>query len=196
MTTPTTFLDGKVKKDAHIWARHPDDWYVEPEWCSRRLFEVEDFDGDIDDPSCGLGRIVISAKEAGYCAFGGDLVRRGSETLFLGSFLHRSLPMHNVVSNPPFGIADAYARHALKLASRKVALLLPTKWMNAATRGRWLATTPLRRVWLLTPRPSMPPGPVIEAGIKPCNGTTDFAWFVWEHGYEGKPEIGWLHRNA
>ncbi len=23
-------------KQAHLWDREPDNWYVEPEWCSRR----------------------------------------------------------------------------------------------------------------------------------------------------------------
>lgn len=188
--------EAKTAKEAHIWARHPEDWYVEPEWCSRRLFEVEKFEGTIDDPSCGMGRIVIAAKGAGFQAYGGDIVRRGPETTFLGSFLDRGSDMDNIISNPPFGIADKYARHALKLASAKVALLLPTKWMNAASRGAWLETTPLRRVWLLAPRPSMPPGTVIESGVKPGNGTTDFAWFVWERGYAGLPELHWLRRDG
>lgn len=75
-------------------------------------------------------------------------------------------------------------------------MLLPTKWMNSARRGAWLETTPFSRVWLLAPRPSMPPGTVIEAGVKPGNGTVDFAWFVWSRGYEGAPVIGWLRREA
>jgi hypothetical protein len=102
---------------------------------------------------------------------------------------------YSIVSNPPFGIADSFAVRALSLAT-KVALLLPTKWMNGAKRGAWLETTPLRRVWLLAPRPSMPPGPVIEAGLKPGNGTVDFCWMVWERGYEGHSELRWLRRDG
>jgi hypothetical protein len=65
--------------------------------------------------------------------------------------------------------------------------------LNAA---RWLADTPLARVWLLTPRPSMPPGHVIANGEKPGGGSQDFAWLVWEQGYRGKPELGWLRRDS
>jgi hypothetical protein len=42
----------------------------------------------------------------------------------------------------------------------------------------------------------MPPGHVILAGEKPKQDTRDFAWLVWEHGYQGKPELGWLRRDA
>lgn len=187
----------KIEKKSHIWDRHPQDWYVEPEWCSRRLFEVEHFHGQIYDPSCGFGRIVVSAEQAGLMAYGTDLVLRWERCIRAADFLTEiSGSFENIVSNPPFGIADAYARHALDVSFGKVALLLPTKWMNSEKRGAWLETTPLKRVWLLAPRPSMPPGPVIEAGVRPGNGTTDFSWFVWEHGFVGAPEIGFLRRDG
>jgi predicted RNA methylase len=127
-----TALPQPLTKNAHIWARHPDDWYVEPEWCSRRLFDVERFDGAIVDPSCGLGRIVASARSAGLEAHGSDIKRRSEICGSLGDFMATREAVDNVVSNPPFGIADKYAAHAISVARYKVALLLPTKWMNAA----------------------------------------------------------------
>lgn len=190
--------DTATSKNAHIWERHPEDWYVEPHWCSRRLFDVERFEGHVTDPACGLGRIIESAEDAGLLAFGFDLVKRSDWCLQTIDFLSEisAGTFRNIVSNPPFGIADEFAKHALEVTEHKVALLLPTKWMNSAARGAWLETTPLRRVWLLSPRPSMPPGPVIEAGVKPGNGTTDFAWFVWLRGYDGHPEVRFLRRDA
>lgn len=186
-----------IAKNAHLWKRHPEDWYVEPEWCSRRLFEVEPFVGRVFDPSCGLGRIVESARSKGLVAHGHDIVARSEICEHEADFLNSAIvAADNIVSNPPFGIADEYARHALAIVRSKVALLLPTKWMNAAGRGAWLETTPLARVYLLSPRPSMPPGPVIEAGIKPGNGTTDFAWFVWDRGHVDAPAIRFLRRDA
>jgi hypothetical protein len=80
----------------------------------------------------------------------------------------------------------------LKLALGKVAMIWQVPRLNAA---RWLAETPLARVWLLTPRPSMPPGQTITGGRKPGGGTQDYAWLVWEQGYRGKPELGWMRRN-
>ena len=183
------------EKDAHLWTRHPEDFYVEPTWCSRRLFEVERFDTGIFDPACGLGRILDSARAAQYIAFGADIVQRGAAD-FIEDYIELPRLAANVASNPPFGIADRFCETALKNTTHKVALLLPTKWMNGAKRGAWLETTPLRRVWLLAPRPSMPPGPVIEAGLKPGNGTVDFCWFVWERGYAGRPELRWLRRDG
>lgn len=186
----------KRAKASHIWERDPNDWYVEPEWCSRRLFEVETFDGEILDPACGIGRIVSSARAAGLPTIGADLVDRGAEVDLIADFMQRRAEACNIVSNQPFRIADAFASLALDLAVHKVALLLPVTWMCGARRAAWLATTPLFRVWVLSPRPSMPPGASILAGVKPGSGTTDFAWFVWLKGFDGVPALLWLRRDA
>ena len=216
-------IDGKPvrqPKDAGLWARHPEDWYVEPEWCSRQLFRVEHFEGAVVDPSCGLGRIVVAAREHREHAarvgdnritraLGYDIVKRSrvcnEET---EDFLTSDYETDNIVSNPPFGLCgkvDKNSRHtedfqyvkkALATADRKVALLLPVPWLTGADKGEWLRTTPLAKVLIMTPRPSMPPGPVIEAGLAPGGGTEDFAWFIWDHAHKGPPTLGWLNRDG
>jgi hypothetical protein len=71
--------------------------------------------------------------------------------------------------------------------------VFPTARLNAA---HWLKGTPLRRVWMMTPRPSMPPGHVIARGEKPGGGKMDYCWLVWEQGHEGAAEIQWLRRDG
>lgn len=198
MTSATAALRGPLRKrESHLWVRDPHDWYVEPSWTSERLFQRELFDGAILDPCCGSGRIVHSARQAGYIADGADIVsRRGAGQIHIGDFRERLAPVTNIVSNPPFGIALEIVKKALELASGKVAMLLPANWVQGDKRARWLATTPLKRVYFIAPRPSMPPGAAILAGEKPGNGTTDYAWFVWDRSYVGAPTIGWLHRDG
>lgn len=194
-------------KHAKLWDRHPEDWYVDPDWVSARLFEEEEFDGHVHDPFCGAFSIVRSALKAGISISVADIAHpqeRGiSETSWVATnYMTDGIRRRNIVSNPPFSLCDprkdktqCCVRFALRYSTHKVAFLIPTSWMNAAKRGAWLETTPLRTVYLLGPRPSMPPGPVIQAGIKPGNGTKDFAWFVWQHGFFGKPTLKWLRRK-
>lgn len=192
------------KKESSLWAREAHDWYVEPEWCSARLFEEERFDGAIHDPACGGGNIVKSAFAHGLDATGSDIVARspfcGLEQNWLDA--NDAFLFSNIVSNPPFKLCDdrkagthPFVEKCLAKAERKVALLLPANWIQGEKRSRWLETSPLRRVWFISPRPSMPPGHILEAGVKPGNGTTDYAWFVWLKGYDGAPEVRWLRRQ-
>jgi hypothetical protein len=197
------------KRESHLWSRDPDDFYVEPEWCSQRLFEVERFERDVWDPACGLCRIVQSASDAGLMAAGSDKVKRHPAAL-IADFMDEDWapgpygdegPAH-IVCNPPFGLCDPSSDHpgfvelALERASGKVAMLLPANWVQGDRRSRWLETTPLYRVYYLSPRPSMPPGAVIEAGLRPGNGTTDYAWLIWLKGFSGPWTGHWLRRDA
>ncbi len=186
-----SFAESRPLK-AQIWNRADDEWYIEPHWCSERLFAEEKFIGGIYDPACGIGRVVIAALAAGLKAYGSDLIDRGWDST-PQDFLEHEGKHDNIVCNPPFDQAPMFAGHALCLARRKVAMIFPTARLNAA---HWLEDTPLVRVWLMTPRPSMPPGRLILAGHKPGGGKTDFCWLVFEQGFEGHPETRWLHRDG
>lgn len=184
----------KRAENSHIWQREEHEHYVEPEWCSRRLFDVEAFEGVVWDPACGFGRIPEAAKAAGLPAYATDIVDRGYDGPHgVADFLRIDALAPNIVSNPPFDLFEAFARHALSLRStRKVALIWLTRRLNAA---RWLQHTPLARLYYLTPRPSMPPGHVITRGEKPGGGKQDFCWLVWDKAHVGPATVHWLHRE-
>ena len=197
------------EKKAKIWARQPEDWYVELSWTSRRLFDVEDFTGGVLDPCCGRGNILDSAKDAGLEAIGSDIVDRRGGGMAGRDFLHGDYPaeiamprvgmVKHIVCNPPFKLSEQFARRALGIVGDgcKVAMIFPTMRLNAA--GEWLRHTPLKRVLYLTPRPSMPPGQVYEqllsVGKTPSGDTKDYCWLVWQRGHVGPWTGGWLHRD-
>lgn len=100
----------------------------------------------------------------------------------------------SIVCNPPYSyrdgdgeyarmlISEAFARHALKLTSRRVCLLLPSKWLASQSRY-WLFTEfPPAAVLHLCQRPSMPPGDRIAAmGNRAFRGgMVDYCWIVWD----------------
>lgn len=193
------------KRESSLWAREANDWYVEPKWCSLRLFEEESFRGEICDPACGGGNIVRSAMAHGFTTTGMDVVQRDATfgAIEQDWLAYQGRGFDNIVSNPPFGLCDdrkagthPFVEQCLRYTHRKVALLLPANWIQGDKRSRWLERSPLRRVWFISPRPSMPPGQVVATGQKPGNGTTDYAFFVWQHDYDGAPEIRWLRRQA
>lgn len=180
-------------ENSHVWQREANEHYVEPAWCSARLFAVEKFAGKIQDPSCGFGTIVKAGLEIGLPIFGTDLVDRGFPGLVaVKDFFEQRNRVANVVSNPPFNIFKPYALHALEWATGKVALIWLTRTLAAA---RWLEETPLAAIYYLTPRPSMPPGHVIASGAKPGGGKQDFCWLVWDHAHTGPPVTRWLRRD-
>jgi hypothetical protein len=175
-----------------IFEREEADHYVEPPWVSERLFEVERFPGTVVDPACGWSRILESAKAAGYVIFGSDLVDRGHGCT--ADFLLDSLPLSppfSIITNPPFDRIEAFAKRALASEAQKIAMVRPVRRLPAA---RWLQKTPLRTIYFLSPRPSMPPAHHIIGGGKVGGGTVDFAWLIWERNYAGEVVVRWLTR--
>jgi hypothetical protein len=182
-------------RDSHVWVKDPLGYYVEPRWVDERLFKVERFDGVVWDPACGSGRIPDAARAAGYSVVATDAVNRGYEHFnkVLDFFGCDELLGNVVVSNPPYDYVREFVEHALILGADAVAMICQARWLNAA---RWLQTTPLARVYLLTPRPSMPPGRRVEAGLKPQGQKDDFIWLIFRRDHFGPPELRWLHRDG
>jgi hypothetical protein len=187
-------LTGTIRKrESHLWEREEYEHYVEPEWTSKRLFEVEPFFGAVWDPCCGFGRIPEAAKASGFSVLASDIVDRGYRGCWPADFfICKESSTPNIVCNPPFDIAERFTKHALDLVTDKVAVIFPTARLNAA---RWLDELPLLKVWLLTPRPSMPPGHVIARGEKPGGGKMDFCWLVFRKGFVGAAHLSWLRRD-
>jgi hypothetical protein len=186
-------------RNTHTFEKDARGHYVEPLWVSRRLFDVECFDDAICDPCAGFGHVLVSARGAGLEAVGYDIVDHGPHLEGLQDFLAptTALNFDNFVFNPPFDKGPEFAIRALGFAGRKVAMIMPTRRLNAA--GVWLEPLPLARVWYLTPRPSMPPADVFREyerrGQEPSGGTQDFCWLVFKHGHRGPAAISWLRRD-
>ena len=201
---PTASLAARPKH-ARIFERDLYGHYVEPEWCSARLFEAESFGAPgarILDPACGWGRILRAARDSGFTAVGSDIIdrldRRDLEqdvAFHVCDFLKGS-PIRSawsIVCNPPFDYVQEFCERALEIATCKVAMLVPLRRLPAA---RWLQRLPLETVWLLTPRPSMPPGSWIAAGNAPSSGSQDFCWLIFHKQMNATaPRLCWLHRD-
>lgn len=193
-------MSGKTKKNAHLWDRHPDDWYVEERFATRELLKREQFPSVIYDPCCGRGHILAEANLAGYRPIGSDIVLRQwvgpMDAYWAGAFdflTHAPVVTNmgdvGVIMNPPFRHGDAaqgiegFVRKAMTLPHvQKIAAFVPARFLWGKDRAQQFhQTVPATSVYMITPRPSCPPGPVWEDAPEEVGGGADeFAWMVWE----------------
>jgi len=214
-------MTGKTEKNAHLWERDPHDWYVEPVTATQDLLSVEQFNGWTHDPCCGRGNIVTTLLAAGIAATGSDVVQRTAAPWFTGvrPFIERDgdgwrgapyrpwpAGVLHLVFNPPYYNAkgaEACIRAALMGTYGKVAAFVDARFLFSGRRARGLYhDCPPSRVWLLSRRPSCPPGAVYEAhlaetGDEPGGGQHSFAWLVWDgivlrKGAGERSEVGWI----
>jgi hypothetical protein len=183
-------------------ARHPWDWYVEEHWVTQVLIERLSLEPHVRywDPCCGQGHILQVLQSANLMAFGTDKFERTppdfpawcGEHDILGDQHHllEAAPALSIISNPPFsyqdgrmvtGLAEAIVRRALTLATHKVMMLLPLKWLASIRRYGLFSDQP-PSVYVLCERPSMPPGDQIAAlGNRAWSrGKVDYMWLVWD----------------
>jgi hypothetical protein len=180
-----------MPKAAHSWPRATEDFYSEGQELSRALFTVETIEGPVDDRCCGLGSIVLAAREAGYSARGADIVDRGFPGTKVQDFFHTNVAGKSTVMNPPYTIAREFVQHALQIGYQKIAILYPIARL-CPVDADWIYTAPLKTVWAIGPRPSILPGKNVLAGEKAKSGRYDYAWLVFQAGRIGRGDIAHL----
>ena len=173
--------------------RVENDYYATPPESTLKLLEVENFEVSILEPCCGEGHISEILKKEGYTVYSNDIVNRDyGETNkdFLKDDFEK---VDNVVTNPPYKYAKEFIEKSLEITNKKVAMFCKIQLLEGVARYDMFQSSPLKTVYVFTKRqnPLRNGSPVDENGKKWAS-TMCFAWFVWEHGYEGKPTIEWL----
>ncbi len=172
-------------------SRRGDDFYETPECATHALLNVERFDGVIWEPACGLGAISRVLESVGHEVISTDLVDRGYGQGRVDFLLEWQPRAPNIVTNPPFTLAAAFARHAVWLTTGKVAFLCRLPWLETRERSVMFAETQLARVWVFEDRLPMMHRHGYE-GPKLKKIPAAYAWFVWDHAHSGAPMLGWL----
>lgn len=164
------------------------DFHPTPPRGTRALLAVERFRGRIWEPACGDGMMSDVLSER-YQVISTDLIDRGYGEGNVDFLKQTKTRAPNIVTNPPFNLINEFIPVALRLATRKVALLARLSLLEGSRRRLMFTTTPIARVWVFSSRLAIPPSGY--AGTK-GSGMIAFAWYVWEHGHVGPPTLGWL----
>jgi hypothetical protein len=174
-------------------AERGNDLYETPPAAVRALLEVEKLTGTIWEPACGPGAIVGVLRAAGHRVVATDLIDYGCPDSRGGiDFLTTtSLPdgVTTILTNPPYRHANAFVRHALKLAPRRIIMLFPLRYLETTGRSDILDSGKLARVYVFRNRLAMMHRARWEGPI--ASSQLAFAWFVWDREHSGDAT---LHR--
>ena len=180
-------------------ARPPTDHYPTPPEMVRALLSVESFPGGCWEPCAGSGDMAAVLREAGHTVRATTIeavVNKADRPRFRVQggidFLTQAETRHpNIITNPPFRIAEEIVRHALSLRPAKVSILLNMRFLASVGRTAGLfRSNPPARVWLFGDRTSMYP-----AGYDGPRGssTENYCWIIWESPQRmTAPTLGFL----
>ncbi len=164
------------------------DFFPTPRWATYALIDNERFDGEIWECACGNGAMSEVLRETGQKIISSDLYDRGYGESGI-DFTNSTIKCDNIITNPPYNVAESFVRNGVLNSRKKFALLLRLAFLEGANRANTIfSVCPPSRVWVFSERITFYPSGAIQKGT----GTTAYAWFVWDkHGLQGT-ELKWL----
>jgi hypothetical protein len=169
--------------------REPYDNYPTPGIAVTELLKRERFDGSIWEPACGSGGIArffpdcISSdiRTDNICGQGGI------------DFLTEHRKVDNIITNPPYRLARQFVEHSMECTTHKVAMFLKLVFLESESRYSMFIKYPPRTVYVFSKRLTLKK----ETEERKMSGMLAYAWFVWDIGFSGKPQIEWIfHREG
>lgn len=170
--------------------REVNDYYATDPKAVELLLEKEKFSSNLLEPSCGEGHISKVLSEHGYNVTSSDLISRGfwkTQDFFDYKYFNG-----NIITNPPYKVALDFVKHSLEIIpdGNKVAMFLKIQFLESKSRRIFFDEFPPKKIYVASSRL-----------ICAMNGEFDkykssaacYAWFIWEKGYTGKPEIDWIN---
>lgn len=99
----------------------------------------------------------------------------------------------DIITNPPYKYAKEFVEHALELVEdgHKVAMFLKIQFLETKSRRELFDKAPPRTVYVASGRLCCAMNGDFEKYAK--NNAMTYAWFIWEKGYTGAPEIKWFN---
>lgn len=180
------------------------DNYSTPYSLTEMLFEKESFDfsKSVLEPAAGEGTMAEVLKKKfekvvsfdpikGYYDFCNNHLYCEDHKLKNYSFLFHVFSTYSyIITNPPYSLADQFVLRAKELEPEKFCFLLRTNFLSGQSRLKKGIYEGLKKVLIFNRMPDLR-APIRPDGKFPT-AMIVYAWFVWEKGYQGKPEIDWL----
>ena len=163
------------------------DFYQTPTWATQALLDRIDIEGkEILEPCSGAGAIanLLFCTASDLRTDEGVFGEKGKDI-----FTYKPKSFDVIITNPPFAQAQEIIEKSLSIATDRVYMLLKLQFLESARRFDFFQNTPLKRVFVFSKRITMYP----DGEPEPKNsGVIAYAWYEWEHGYQGSPTIEWI----
>lgn len=168
--------------------RMDNDFYSTPEIATLELLKREKFEGNILECACGTGAISkVLIREIPNEVISKDLIDRGYG-ITNQDFLNEIQIYDNIITNPPFNIAQDFVEKALKLSKSKVAFLMRVQFLEGKKRKTLFDKNPPSRVYVFSYRL-----PYLRGDDEqPETSAMCLCWFVWDKNYVGDTIIKWI----
>jgi hypothetical protein len=172
--------------------RQKEDYYATEPAATDWLCKLETFTNPILEPSCGEGHISKQLIKHVYDVVSRDLVDRGYGEVKDFLYMNNEKWSGDIITNPPYVAAKEFVEQALSMIQEghKVAMFLKLTFLEGKQRAKLFKENPPIRIWVSSSRLKCAKNGDFDQ-FK--SSATAYAWFIWEKGYKGYPEIRWFN---
>jgi len=169
------------------------DFYSTDPKAAEWLLKLEPYlSNNIWECACGSLSLSNVFTNAGKNVRNSDIAARSNDIEIL-DFLSCNVPVHNtdIITNPPYKYAKEFVEKALSLIddSRYVCMFLKLTFLESKSRRLLFDKYPPIRIWVSSSRMNCYMNDIItDKASAVC-----YAWFVWQKGYTGYPELRWFN---
>lgn len=178
--------------------QEPNGYYTTPEYVTDKIciWLKENIPSSINwkiwEPACGNGRMVNSLKNNGFNVTNtSDIIDRGVSNVEICDFLKsEKKDVDCIFTNPPYSLATEFAEKAMELLDDNdyYIFLGRIQFLEGKKRRKFFEKYPPKHVLVFSERVDC-----WKDDKKPSSsGALCYAFFVFEKGFKGKPQIGWL----
>jgi hypothetical protein len=176
------------------------DFYETPKWATKSILDallksnIINKEDDIYDPCSGAGAITDVLREYEFKNIKCSDIQTlecidGDKGIDVWNIEDNTSDI--IFTNPPYGkmTKENMLQEFLRIARKKVILLLNIYFLSSNERKEMLKNSHLRYVYIHSKRVTMYP----YGQEKPkSSGTKMYGWFVFDKEYNGEPVIRWI----
>lgn len=181
-----------------IHEREENDYYATDPIALVKLLEKERFNHYVWECAVGGGHLANVLKQKGYDVKCSDIIDRGYPQTEIADFLlwerNKAEINRDIITNPPYSKALDFVSHALKESMNgiKIAMLLKLQFLEGKKRRTFFKESPPKKIYVFSERIDCAKNGDFENLKKHGGGAVCYAWFIWENGWYGSPQIDWI----
>ena len=171
--------------------REQHDYYATDPIAINYLFDVEEFNDDIWEPSCWEWNLSIRMTELWKNVISSDLIDRNFWQWWIDFLNCNKTWKWDIITNPPYKFAREFIEKSLELIPdwNKVAMFLRIQFLESKGRYSLWKNTPPKKIYVFSGRMWCAMNNEIW---KHSQSAVPYAWYVWEKWYTWPTVIDWI----
>jgi hypothetical protein len=163
------------------------DYYPTPAVATQVLLSKVKFEGSVWECASGDGSISKVLEAAGLKVDSSDLRTEGVYGQGGNDFLTDDREVDNIITNPPYCLAEEFVLKAIQTAKKKSAFLLRVAFLESERRYHLYTKYPPEKVIVISRRiPFFAKGEWHKTG-----STFAHAWYIWNREHKGPTQLEW-----